>query len=168
MPVSTGSIPNANSILTGNVHTGRFNRPNPNSIFGIGVDQLGLSDEDLSSMISDLLRNLGTQQSQASNRASELTVNAPLGTQLAAERNVNYNTALAGQQGITGLQQFQSSSKRDAFRTLLDARLRKYGIDAQSDAAEGDIISDLLGSIGGGAGFFLGNSLFGGNGNGKT
>ena len=139
-----------------------------NKAFGIGVDQLGLSDEDLSAMIDDLLKNLGTQQSQASNRAGELTAGAPLATQIAAQGNVDYRTAQASQQGITGLQQFQSSSKRDAFRTLLDARLRKYGIDAQSDAAEGDIISDLLGAIGGGAGFFLGNSLFGGNGNGKT
>ena len=132
------------------------NQFNNNSVLGVGVDQLGLSDEDLNAMISDLLKNLGTQQSQASNRADELTINAPQSTRLAAERGVNYNSGLAAERGISGLQQFQSRSKMDAFRTLLDGRLRKYGIDTQADIAEGDIIGQLLEGIGGGVGTFLG------------
>ena len=136
--------------------------PSPGA-FGVGIDKLGMGDEELSKYISELLRNLGTQQSQGENRASEMTVGAPLATQMAAQRNVQYNSAMAGEKGISGLQQYQSGANRDAWRSILDARLRKYGIDTQADVAEGDPIMQFLSTIGQGVGFGYGSNLFGGN-----
>ena len=129
--------------------------------FGVGIDKLGMGDEELSRYISNLLKGLGTQQSQAENRASEQTVDAPLATQMAAQRGVQYNTALAGEKGIAGLQMAQSDANRSAWRSILDSRLKKYGIDTQADVAEGDIISNLLSTIGGGVGYGFGANLFG-------
>jgi hypothetical protein len=141
----------------------KFGGGGKSGVFGVGTGELGMSDEELSKYISELLKNLGTQGEAAYNRASELTYDAPEATKLAAQRNVGYTTAVAGEKGITGLEQFQKGINRDAWRTILDARLRKYGIDTQADIAEGDIISDLLGTIGGGLGFGFGASLFGGD-----
>jgi len=134
----------------------------PNGAFGVDADKLGMSDEELSGYISNLLKGLGTQQSQAENRASELTTGAPLATQLAAQRGVQYNTAIAGEQGIAGLQQAQSGANRGAWRSILDARLKKYGIDTQADIAEGDPILQFLSTIGQGVGYGYGANLFGG------
>jgi len=125
-------------------------------LFGVGINQLGMSDEELSGYISDLLRNLGTSQAQAYNVASESTIDAPMATRMAAGRNVGYQGALAAEQGITGLEQFQKNINRDAWRSILDARLKKYGIDTQADVAEGDIISGLLNTLGVGAGTYFG------------
>ena len=130
--------------------------------FGVSPDKLGMSDEELSKYISNLLKGLGTQQSQAENRASEQTTGAPLATQLAAQRGVQYNTAIAGEQGIAGLQQAQSGANRGAWRSILDARLKKYGIDTQADIAEGDPILQFLSTIGQGVGYGYGANLFGG------
>ena len=130
--------------------------PAREGIFGVGPNQLGMSDEELSKYISELLRNLGTQGEQAYNRASELTYDAPEATKLAAQRNVGYTTAMAGEKGITGLEQFQKGVNRDAWRTILDARMRKYGIDTQAEMAQTDIF-DLLAGIGGGVGMGVGS-----------
>jgi len=115
-----------------------------------GGIKLGQDFRNLS--IDELLRSIGSLQSQSLNRVDP---NLPLATQLSQKRGIALGGAEAVQSGITGLEKFIAGSNRDAL-------LRMLGFKQQEELVKlgkPDLLQGLVGSFGQAAGFAAGGGL---------
>lgn len=124
-------------------------------------DSVTLSEEDQQAMYDQLLKAIGSLQSQTLNRYQDTaTANeTPLATRLAGERGIALQGAQAAEQGAFDISKFAALTNIEGNKFLLNQdlqrQLTKMGIDAQKS-------TNLLGLIGAGAqglGYLFGGGL---------
>lgn len=125
---------------------------------------LTVTPEEQGQFYSNLLRVLGTQGAQQTNRTMDtLSYNrAPLATKLAAQNQIGYNTLLAGANEMGNLEQFFQGMDAQAIRTLMGQSLQREGMDMQQEMQKWAMWGSLLGGLGQTAGTAAASGAFGG------
>ena len=121
-------------------------------------NQLFMSPEEKEDMISTLMRNLATLEEQMQGRAAESSVFLPEGVGEARRRGISYQTSLAGQEGITGIERYAKEVNRDATKFLLNQQLQRW-LMKESQPTTADYIMSAIGEIGGASGYAVGAGL---------
>jgi len=125
---------------------------------------LTVTPEEQGQFYSNLLRVLGTQGAQQTNRTMDtLSYNrAPLATKLAAQNQIGYNTLLAGATEMGNLEQLFQGMDADAIKFLMGQSLQREGIDVQKELAKWAAWGSLLGGVGQGVGYYAAGKVAGG------
>lgn len=128
------------------------------NLLNMNFPAVKINPDQQAQLIDNMLRSIGSLQSQTLNRARDTAAanNLPLDARLAQERAIAQQGAQAAQQGQFQIDQFVESKNRDLFMQLLGLTVQKdiakKGFDAQKSAA----LLGALGSIGGGIGRLAG------------
>jgi len=119
------------------------------------ANRFGVSDAEEESMVSNLLRNLGTTQAQGYNRASDMGAmnNLPLATQLAMQRGVGYQGQQAAGQGIFNIGQYANQANREGQMAAANLMMQNR---INQEPSFGEQMLGLLGQVGGSVGMGLG------------
>lgn len=127
-------------------------------------ESLRFTDKEKEQYISELLRSVGTLQSQQLNRASETAARTdlPIASQLAQERGVAIRGNEAVQKGTFDIEMLQKSTNRQALQFLMDLAFRREALKAQIDQQNKASGLGLLGDIGQVGGFLAAGALTGG------
>lgn len=113
--------------------------------------------EDYRNMVLDeLMRSIGSLQSQSLNRISP---DMPLATQLSLRRGIAQGGAEQLRKGEIDINKFIAESNRNALLTMLGLKQQEEVAKISGDAQQSANILGLLGSFGGGAGYYLGSKI---------
>lgn len=141
-------------------NTGIFGIPRPKytptaalEMFG-GLEGLKLGDDYRNRILDELLRSVGSLQSQSLNRISP---DLPEATKLSMQRGISQGGAEAVQRGVTGAERDIAMSNRDVLLSLLGMQNQRYLAKLAKD--DPNLLNTLLGSVGQGAGMLLGGGL---------
>lgn len=111
---------------------------------------LRLGDRFRSSVGDQLMRSIGSLQSQSLNR---IGTDLPLATQLSLRRGIAQSGQEQVQEGLTGLERFMATSNRDALMNLLGLKQQQEIVKMQQPSPW----EQLLGTVGQGLGLLAGN-----------
>jgi len=125
------------------------------------LGSLRMSEDELQGMIDQLMRNLGTTQRQSINRAEEVNAmnDVPLATEMARERGINYQTAMAGQEGSATIEKFGKEMDRDAALAMINYNLQQQQMEMQEEQSYWNSFMQMLGAGAQGAGYYFGASV---------
>ena len=117
------------------------------------LSRMGVSEEQLQSMINELLRNIGTTQRAGYNRVGEISAmnDLPLATQMAMERGVDIETQKAGTGGVASLQQYANTANRQAWQNIMSGEFQERKLNIMQDQMDQDFWQSFMGLIGSGA-----------------
>lgn len=117
-----------------------------------------LGDEFRGSVMDQLLRSIGSLQSQSLNRFQDTATanNVPLATRLAGERGIALQGAQQVQQGVSGLEQFIAGSNRDVLLNLLALKQGQELTKMQTDAEKSAALMQMIGQGANALGFLVG------------
>ena len=125
-------------------------------------ESLQFTDKEKEQYINELLRSIGTLQSQQLNRASETAarVDLPVASQLAQERGIAQGTATAVERGKLNIERLQKMTNRQAAQFLLDLAFREKALQAQIDQQNRQNTLGFIGDIGSAVGYGYGSQIW--------
>ena len=112
------------------------------------IDAYQISPELRSTMISELMRNLGTQAMQAKNTNADTLFDAPEATRIAANRGVDINSNVAVNKGTLAIDQLSEGQRLRGLDKGMEYSMFNQQLRAQEDAAEAGMWGELFGAIG--------------------
>lgn len=141
----------------------QYGAPPGDVAYGIPKEQFvretSLNDQDVAGMINMLVRNIGTQVSEAQNRRQDLLYDAPLATREAAMRGaeIRGNQAVADTTEQIQLEQKKSKVNATAnfYSYAVDEEKLNRELAAAKEARESNLIGDLFGAVGSAVGLGL-------------
>jgi len=125
---------------------------------------LMFSDKEKEQYLSELLRSIGTLQSQQLNRASDTAarIDLPASSQLAQERGIAIKGNQAIQQGTLDIERLQKSTNRQALQFLMELAFRRDALKRAEEQQNQQQTLGLISDIGSTAGYYLGGGVPGG------